>query len=102
VYCEKTPVKDCFAPLPVIARRIREIQEELLSKQGLDVKHVIMTSDERDPEWWADVKKLGWKTPDHSNTEELYGRWYVLHTFCPKIVLFLIVCLICKQVSSSH
>jgi len=78
VYCEKTPLKDCFAPLPVIARRIREIQQELLSKQGLDVKHVIMTSDERDPEWWADVKKLGWKTPDHSTTEELHGRWYPL------------------------
>jgi len=95
-------VKDCFAPLPVIARRIRDIQEELLSKQGLDVKHVIMTSDESDPEWWADVKKMGWKTPDHSKTEELYGRWYVLHTFFPNFVLSLIVCLIYKQVSSSH
>ncbi|KIM88674.1 hypothetical protein PILCRDRAFT_813643 [Piloderma croceum F 1598] len=75
-WCEEVPLKDCFAPLSAYARRVREIQEELRSKKGLDVKHVIMTSDEVDPAWWADVMKLGWKYPDHSKTEEEYGRWY--------------------------
>lgn len=77
-WCNDVPIKDCFAPLSAFARRVRQIQEELLSKQGLDVKNVIVTSDEVDPAWWADVAKLGWKYPDHSKTTEEYGRWYPL------------------------
>jgi len=42
------------------------------------VKDVIMTSDEDDPAWWAEVAHLGFKYPDHSKTEEEYGRWYPL------------------------
>jgi len=36
----------------------------------------LITSDEEDPEWWAEVAKLGWKSPNHTNTEADYGRWY--------------------------
>ena len=34
-------------------------KEELLQRKGLNVSAVIITSDEEDPEWWADVDKLG-------------------------------------------
>jgi hypothetical protein len=53
------------------------VQEELLAKKGLDVYNVLITSDEEDPEWWAEVAKLGWKSPNHTNTEAEYGRWCV-------------------------
>ncbi|KAG1831497.1 hypothetical protein EV424DRAFT_1469968 [Suillus variegatus] len=57
--CEEFPVDQCFAPLSVIARRVSEVQEELCARKGIDAMHVIMTSDERDPEWWSDVGALG-------------------------------------------
>ncbi|KZP28811.1 hypothetical protein FIBSPDRAFT_728362 [Athelia psychrophila] len=76
VYCDDLPLSDCFAPIPVIARRVREVQAELLQKKGMDVTHIIMTSDEDDPAWWEEVYKQGWKAPDHTNTATEYGRWY--------------------------
>jgi len=78
VYCEDLPLKDCFASPEIIARRVNEVQDELLEKKGIFVKDVIMTSDEDDPAWWAEVAHLGFKYPDHSKTEEEYGRWYPL------------------------
>ncbi|KAG1792035.1 uncharacterized protein HD556DRAFT_1309583 [Suillus plorans] len=58
--CEEFPVDQCFAPLSVIARRsVSEVQEELRTRKGIDATHVIMTSDERNPEWWPDVGALG-------------------------------------------
>ncbi|KAI0719978.1 hypothetical protein C8T65DRAFT_634490 [Cerioporus squamosus] len=71
---------DCFAPLSVIARRVREVQEELRARKGIEVPmdRVIITSDESDPAWWDEVKALGWKTVDHqaARTAEVLGRWY--------------------------
>lgn len=76
-WCNGNPVEECFAPIPVIARRVREIQEELAAKYpGMNAKHVIMTSDERDEEWWQLVAAQGWYRLDHSNTGAEYGRWY--------------------------
>lgn len=66
----------CFAPLSSIARRVEEVKDELREKKGIIVDNVIMTSDEKDEEWWEDVKKLGWKRIDHSQTDEKHGRWY--------------------------
>jgi hypothetical protein len=63
--------------MTVIGRRVQEVKDELRERRGLDVNHVIMTSDERDPAWWADVAAQGWLTVDHSNTAELYGNWWV-------------------------
>ena len=78
-WCNGTPVEDCFASIPVIARRVREVQEELSIKYpGMNVKHVVMTSDERDEAWWDLVKAQGWYRLDHSSTATLYGRWFVL------------------------
>jgi len=78
-WCNGVPVEECFAPIPVIARRVREVQEELSIKHpGMNTKHVIMTSDERDEAWWDLVKAQGWYRLDHSNTAAQYGRWFVL------------------------
>ncbi|KAJ7293725.1 hypothetical protein C8J57DRAFT_35960 [Mycena rebaudengoi] len=77
-WCGGVPVKDCFASLPVIARRVREVQEEVRERLGVDVNHVVVMSDERNDTWWQDVAKLGWFTPDHAETKQRYGDWYPL------------------------
>ncbi|KAG2339449.1 hypothetical protein BDR05DRAFT_968039 [Suillus weaverae] len=76
--CEEVPVDQCFASLPVIARRVSEVQEELRTLKGIQVTHIIMTSDESDPEWWSEVRALGWTWVDYAaeRTEEIYGKWH--------------------------
>ncbi|KAM5533961.1 hypothetical protein V8D89_012386 [Ganoderma adspersum] len=72
--------EDCFAPISVIERRVKEVQDELRERKGLDIPstRVVITSDEKDPAWWEQVKALGWKTVDHDalRTTEVFGRWY--------------------------
>ncbi|KAG2156623.1 uncharacterized protein EDB93DRAFT_1247329 [Suillus bovinus] len=77
-YCNGVPLDQCFASLPVIARRVAEVQEELRTQKGTEVTQVIMTSDERDPEWWSGVRAMGWTWIDYASeqTEEIYGKWY--------------------------
>ncbi|KAJ7886028.1 hypothetical protein B0H13DRAFT_2343047 [Mycena leptocephala] len=75
-WCGDVPVKDCFAPLSVIARRVDEVQEELWTTKRIVVDRVIVTSDEQDPVWWDAVFELGWVRPDHSRTVEQHGDWY--------------------------
>jgi hypothetical protein len=94
-WCGDVPVEDCFASLSVIARRVREVQEELRTRKGIDVRHVIMTSDEIDPSWWADVEARGWLRVDHSMTGETYGGWQVFVFSClvgSGIDLALLIC----------
>jgi len=76
--CDKVPVDQCFASLSVIARRVSEVQEELRTRKGIEATHVIMTSDEGDPEWWSGVRALGWTWVDHAaeRTEEIHGKWH--------------------------
>lgn len=80
VHCEGdySSKEDCYAPLSAYAIRVREIQLELLEKKGIDVTRVVMTSDERDPAWWADVDALGWVYVDSEKEKvvEEYGAWY--------------------------
>jgi hypothetical protein len=61
---ELVPVEDCFAPLSVIARLVREVQEEVGTRKRINGRHIIMTSDEVDPNWWADVEAQGWLKGD--------------------------------------
>lgn len=75
VYCDGRPAKECFAPLPVIARRVQEIKNELRRTRGIIIEHVFMTSDEKDEAWWKDVASFGWLTPDHAEIEAKYGPW---------------------------
>ncbi|KAL4062994.1 hypothetical protein V8B97DRAFT_2026577 [Scleroderma yunnanense] len=79
-YCNSIPEDQCFTPIPAIARRVAEVQQDLLDRKGIHVTQVIMTSDERDPNWWAEIAKLGWTWVDYAaeRTVERYGKWYPL------------------------
>jgi hypothetical protein len=81
-------LKECFAPLSVVAVRVDEIQAELGARpqfQGVGggpaKLPIILTSDEKDPEWWDDVRSFGWlfvnHGPDGEDTRNKLGRWYV-------------------------
>jgi hypothetical protein len=76
-WCAGVPKNDCFASIPVIARRVREVQDELRERKQIEIEanHVIMTSDESDPAWWAEVNSQGWVGVDHSETGEVHGPW---------------------------
>ncbi|KAJ7780321.1 hypothetical protein DFH07DRAFT_794610 [Mycena maculata] len=73
---DDVPIEDCFAPLSAYVRRVDEVKAEIFSTKGISVDQVIVTGDERDPEWWYAVHELGWVTTDHSQTAERYGGWY--------------------------
>ncbi|KAH8825674.1 hypothetical protein DL96DRAFT_1530298 [Flagelloscypha sp. PMI_526] len=75
-YCGGRPREECFAPLPVIARRVQEVKDELLKNRGVAVEHVIMTSDEKDENWWKEVATFGWHWVEHSKTVAEHGVWY--------------------------
>ncbi|KAJ6520070.1 hypothetical protein C8R45DRAFT_805951 [Mycena sanguinolenta] len=76
-WCEPdVTLEECFAPLSAIERRVREVQDELRESKGIEVEHVIVTSDEKNSTWWREIDKLGWLGVDHSRTKELYGLWY--------------------------
>lgn len=74
-WCGDVAVLDCFAPISVIARRVNEVKSELRETRGIDVNHVIVTSDEKDDDWWTAVKAQGWYKINHSDTADLYGAW---------------------------
>ncbi|KAJ7926026.1 hypothetical protein B0H13DRAFT_2229589 [Mycena leptocephala] len=72
-WCESDVSPDeCFAPLSAIQRRVREVQEEIMERKGIEVEHVIMTSDEKKQHL------LGWLGVDHTRTKELYGHWHTI------------------------
>jgi hypothetical protein len=74
-WCGQTPIEDCFASIPTIARRVEEVKTELRESRSINVDHVILTSDEKDESWWKEVLDQGWSRIDHSKTVELYGAW---------------------------
>ncbi|KAF8311624.1 hypothetical protein DL93DRAFT_2139392 [Clavulina sp. PMI_390] len=85
--CEGRPKAECYAPLSVIATRIKECQDELSERpefQNADgspiILPVLVTSDERDPAWWQEVRKEGWgwidHGPDGEDTVAKLGKWY--------------------------
>lgn len=55
------------------------MQDELQERKNILVptSRIIMTSDETDEGWWADVVALGWVRMDHAkfHTVEQYGKW---------------------------
>lgn len=75
--------EDCFAPVSAYEKRVNEVKERLKTrKNGVDVRAVIVTSDERDSKWWDQVAALGndWSWIDHNTekTAERYGNWFPL------------------------
>ncbi|KAJ7757463.1 hypothetical protein B0H16DRAFT_1536747 [Mycena metata] len=77
-WCGDFTPKECFAPISVLDRRVQEVRDEIWRRKGIMVHQVLITSDERDPAWWAEVAALGWRTPDHARlrTEEVHGVWF--------------------------
>ncbi|KAF8528126.1 hypothetical protein BU17DRAFT_81363 [Hysterangium stoloniferum] len=70
---------ECFRPLSDYEGHVTEIMASLKLKGiTLPSHHVLVTSDERRPAWWAQVAALGWRYTDHvrEKTEDRYGKWY--------------------------
>ncbi|KAJ7035514.1 hypothetical protein C8F04DRAFT_1037146 [Mycena alexandri] len=78
MWCNGIPESECYVELSAMVKRVEEVKGEILGRKGINVTHVIMTSDEPDAAWWDAVRKLGWYWPDHSKarTEAIYGPWY--------------------------
>ncbi|CAE6409702.1 unnamed protein product [Rhizoctonia solani] len=71
----------CFASTGDYAKRVQEVQTLLRAQSiPIDARAVLVTSDERDPEWWEEISELGpgWTWVDHGTekTVEKYGKWY--------------------------
>ncbi|KAG9018773.1 hypothetical protein FRB90_009777 [Tulasnella sp. 427] len=75
--CGDTSVDKCMPSLAAFARRVQEIKDKLRILRSLAVERVIITSDEKDPAWWDEVKALGWTFFDHEQEETAskYGKW---------------------------
>ncbi|KIO25773.1 hypothetical protein M407DRAFT_75322 [Tulasnella calospora MUT 4182] len=81
--CKGAAIKDCFASLSDYGERVKQVQEELRQRYGSTsprgkVTEVLVSSDEDDPEFWKDVRDLGWKYVDHEAMETVnnHGLWY--------------------------
>ncbi|CAA7266953.1 unnamed protein product [Cyclocybe aegerita] len=71
--------EECFVPLEEYLKAVgNAIQQELHEKKAMDVKHVVLMSDEKDPKFWEETKKLGWTHFNHEQdkTVQKYGEWY--------------------------
>lgn len=77
--CKDVPIEECMPPLSAYARRVQEVKDQLLVVKDLAVQRVVVTSDERDPLWWEEVKSYGWTYFDHDKeaTVAKHGKWSV-------------------------
>ncbi|THH17713.1 hypothetical protein EUX98_g9074 [Antrodiella citrinella] len=77
-WCNEYDPQACFASLATFAKRVAELKDELRTTKGIQVEHVIMTSDEQDAAWWDQVREMGWLSIDHDKegTTERHGEWY--------------------------
>ncbi|KAG8923486.1 hypothetical protein FRC02_011115 [Tulasnella sp. 418] len=77
---ELSKKEECFLPLSAYATQIGHVQAELrsLNSPYPDGTHILVTSDEKDPNWWAQVRERGWYFIDHGGekTSEVHGKWY--------------------------
>ena len=88
VWCNDVPPEECLAPLSAYIRRVEQLKSQLADRGIGPIDHVLVSSDERDPVFWEQVRELGWSAIDHEKeqTEEKYGKWYALH-YCRYILL---------------
>ncbi|KAG8903144.1 hypothetical protein FRC00_000297 [Tulasnella sp. 408] len=79
-YCGDAPKEHCLAPVSAIAEAVDQVRASLKSQLGASVStgHVLVTSDEQDPAWWAQIDERGWVHVDHKaeRTIEKHGRWF--------------------------
>ena len=71
------PEDQCLIPLSKFHKEVDRIRDEIRRKKNLDVKHVIVMSDDGDPGFWKEVESIGWARLDHFKelTLEKYGEW---------------------------
>ncbi|KAG9050344.1 hypothetical protein FS837_005965 [Tulasnella sp. UAMH 9824] len=81
--CKGADIKKCMASLSDYGVLVKQVQEELRQQYGSSsprgrVTEVLVSSDEDDPEFWKDVRALGWKYVDHDamGTAYNHGLWY--------------------------
>ncbi|KAH9933950.1 uncharacterized protein BXZ73DRAFT_45906 [Epithele typhae] len=78
-YCDPAgPRGACFAPLSAFAAEVERVRDAHAARTGVRVEHVVMTSDERDPGWWAEVAAMGWHRVDvgAARTPAGFGEWW--------------------------
>ncbi|KAG8939151.1 hypothetical protein FRC03_006517 [Tulasnella sp. 419] len=75
-------VEDCFPPLSLYGTEIEQVKAELSNRHGPDsplsnVTHILVTSDEKDNDWWSSVRDQGWYFIDHGKeqTSKVHGNW---------------------------
>ncbi|KAF9530884.1 hypothetical protein CPB83DRAFT_892162 [Crepidotus variabilis] len=68
----------CLPPLSVYQREVDNIKQELSEKRGIDVKDVVLMSDESAKEFWDEATAFGWLSINHEETQtsEKFGEWY--------------------------
>ncbi|KAG9039316.1 hypothetical protein FS837_001021, partial [Tulasnella sp. UAMH 9824] len=73
--------QSCHTTLSEYAQHVQELRNELVRIHGSNspsaqVKDVIMLSDEADPEWWAEVERMGWRQtrPYEEEISRDYGK----------------------------
>ncbi|KAJ2917767.1 hypothetical protein MD484_g2673, partial [Candolleomyces efflorescens] len=55
----------CLKDLQRFAKRVEKVEERLLVKKGIAVRHYLLMSDETDPKFWEEAYELGWRYFDH-------------------------------------
>ncbi|KAF8336633.1 uncharacterized protein EI90DRAFT_3046566 [Cantharellus anzutake] len=61
-WCGDGAADDCLAPPSAYHVRVKEVQEELLTKKGIHVEHVVFSSDDKDSSlYWKEVELFGWR-----------------------------------------
>lgn len=80
----EVPEGECFAPLSAWRRGVEDVRTVLREEKGVDVQRVVITSDEKDAAWWAEVASFGWTAIDHTKLDTVarLGEW------CVTLVLF--------------
>lgn len=71
---------DFLAPLSAYKHRIDQMKAEVAKTHGPDsplhnVTEVVVTGDEQNATWWKEVRAMGYRVADHSQTIVKYGRW---------------------------
>ncbi|PPQ63687.1 hypothetical protein CVT24_004572 [Panaeolus cyanescens] len=75
--CPDSP-NDCLISLKTFQKNVADVKEQIRLIHKKVVNHVLIMSDETDPEFWKQVRELGWKYFDHEAWETVpkYGEWY--------------------------
>ncbi|KIY44583.1 hypothetical protein FISHEDRAFT_51260 [Fistulina hepatica ATCC 64428] len=77
-FAKQCPEGRCYIPLSRYDLQVKAVQQELLERRGLNVEHVIVSSDDTSHEFWEEIRSLGWSYVDHEaeKTAEKLGQWW--------------------------